>query len=147
MGHPVEVLIGDVVSDPKDDPNASKTAIGEEKTPEVGHKKVDFEPPLAPLKGTSKLSADGNNAIAGVLTEKEFVDKMAKYEELLTTLPPDASLEDMERRRVLLAEQANKITERELALTIRKRSSFASKGKRQLTTFSVHLAIRTCTRS
>ena len=43
------------LSDPIDDPNASKTANGEEKTPEAGNKKVDFVPPLAPLKGTSKL--------------------------------------------------------------------------------------------
>ena len=109
--------MGDVTSDPKDDPNASKAANGEEKTPEVGHKKVDFVPPLAPMKGTSKLSAKGDNAIVGELTEKEFVDKMAKYEELLTPLPPDASLEDIERRRALLVEQATKITERELDLT------------------------------
>ena len=120
--------MGDVVSDPKDDPNASKTAIGEEKTLEVGNKKVDFVPPLAPLKRTSKLSADGDNAIAGELTEKEFVDKMAKYEELLTPLPPDASLEDMERRRVLLAEQATKITERELDLT-NKETEFVRKQR------------------
>ena len=33
LGRPVEVLMGDVVSDPKDDPNASKIANGEEKTP------------------------------------------------------------------------------------------------------------------
>ena len=79
-------------SDPKDDPNASKTANGEEKTPEVRHKKVDFVPPLAPMKGTSKLPADGDNinAITGEVTEKEFQEKMAKYEELLTPLPPDA---------------------------------------------------------
>ena len=30
LGCLVEVLMGDVVSDPKDDPNASKTANGEE---------------------------------------------------------------------------------------------------------------------
>ena len=82
-------------SDPKDYPNASKTANGEEKTLEVRHKNVDFVPPLAPLKGTSRLLADGDNANvnASELTEMEFVDKMAKYEELLTPLHPDASLE------------------------------------------------------
>ena len=42
LGRPVEVLMGDIVSDPKDDPNTSKVANGEEKTPEVGSKKVDF---------------------------------------------------------------------------------------------------------
>ena len=47
LGRPVEVLMGDVVSDPKDDPNASKAANGKEKTPEAGQKKVDFVPPLA----------------------------------------------------------------------------------------------------
>ena len=74
---------------------------------------MDFVPPLAPLKGTSKLPAYGDNIIAttGYLTEKEFVDKMAKYEELLTPLPPDASLEDIEKRRALLVEQATKIME------------------------------------
>ena len=45
------------------------------------------------------------------------LDKMAKYQELLTPLPPNASLEDIERRRALLVEQATKITERELYLT------------------------------
>ena len=44
MGRPVEVLMGDIVSDPKDDPNTSKAANGEEKTPEVGSKNVDFVP-------------------------------------------------------------------------------------------------------
>ena len=61
-------------------------------------------PPLAPLKGTSKLPANGDNinAITSKVTEKEFEEKMAKYEELLTPLPPDASLEDIEKRRALL---------------------------------------------
>ena len=76
-------------------------------------------PPLAPLKGTSRLPAagDNTNVKAGELTEMEFVDTMAKYEELLTPLPPDASLEDIERRCALLVEQANKIAEQELDLT------------------------------
>ena len=87
-------------------------------------------PPLAPLKGTSKLPADGENVITttGYLTEKEFVDKMAKYEELLTPLPPNASLEDIERRRALLVEQATKITERELDLT-NKETEFVRKPR------------------
>ena len=89
LGRPVEVLMGDVVSDPKDDPNTSKAANGEEKTPEVGNKKVDFVPPLAPLKGTSKLPADGGNNVTttGYLTQKGFEEKMATYEEILTPLP------------------------------------------------------------
>ena len=111
--------MGDVVSDPKGDPGISKAANGEEKTPETGNKKVDFVPPLAPLKGTSKLPADGGNNVTttGFLAQKGFEEKMAKYEEILTPLPPDAPLEDIEKRRALLVEQANKITERELDLT------------------------------
>ena len=42
---------------------------------------MDFMPPLAPMKGTRKLPADGDNinATAGEATEKEFEAKMAKY--------------------------------------------------------------------
>ena len=65
------------------------------------------------------MPADGDNinATAGEATEKEFEAKMAKYQELLTPLPPNASLEDIEKRRALLEEQTTKITERELDLT------------------------------
>ena len=72
---------------------------------------------------------------------------MAKYEELLTPLPPNASLEDIERRRALLVEQATKITERELDLTNKETEFILSKRKRGLTMFSVQLATRTFTRS
>ena len=118
LGRPVEVLMGNV-SDPNDDPNTSKAANGEEKTPEAGHKKVDFVPALAPLKGTSKLPADGGNNVTttGYLTQKGFEEKIATYEEILTRLPPDAPLQDIEKRHALLVEQATKITERELDLT------------------------------
>ena len=51
------------------------------------------------------------------LARKGFEEKMAKYEEILTPLPPDAPLEDIEKRRALLVEQATQITERELDLT------------------------------
>ena len=63
-------------------------------------------------------SSDLNNVTTtGYLTQKGFEEKMATYEEILTPLPPDAPLEDIEKRRALLVEQANKITERELDLT------------------------------
>ena len=88
------------------------------RSPEVGSKKVDFVPPQAPSKGTNNLPAHGGNVTAaGYLTQKGFEEKMAKYEEILTPLPPDAPLEDIEKRRILLVEQASKITERELDLT------------------------------
>ena len=112
LGRPVEVLMGDVVFDPKGDPAASKPANGEETSPEAGKQKVDFIPPLAPKKGANDLPADGNDTL-GAAIEKEHEERMANMQELLTTLPPDASLADMEKRRVLLEEQAAKVTERE----------------------------------
>ena len=76
-------------------------------------------PPLAPKKGARKLPAAGDdiNATVGAAIEKEYEEKMAKYQELLTPLPPNASLDDIEKRRVLLEEQAAKIVEREVDLT------------------------------
>ena len=50
LGGPVEVLMGDVVFDPKGDPAALKPANGEETTPEAGKQKVDFIPPFAPKR-------------------------------------------------------------------------------------------------
>ena len=63
-------------------------------------------PPLAPKKGASNLPADGNdiNATLGAAIEKEHEERMANMQELLTPLLPDASLADMEKRRVLLEE-------------------------------------------
>ena len=106
-------------------------------------------PPLAPLKRTNKLPADGGNNITttGYLTEKGFEEKMAKYEEIPTPLPPDAPLQDIEKCRALLVEQATKITERELDLTNKETEFVRKQRKMQLTMFSVRLAIRTCTRS
>ena len=49
--------------------------------------------------------------------EKDHEERMAKLQELLTPLPPDASLDDIEKRRALLEEQAAKVAERELDLT------------------------------
>ena len=46
---------------------------------------------------------------------------MANMQELLTPLPPDASLADMEKRRVLLEEHMIKAAERERDLTIKEK--------------------------
>ena len=80
---------------------------------------VDLIPPLAPKKGASNLLVDGNdiNATLGAAIEKEHEERMANMQELLTPLPPDASLDDIEKRRTLLEEQAAKVAERELDLT------------------------------
>ena len=52
------------------------------------------------------LPADGDdiNATLKAAIEKEHEDRMATMQELLAPLPPDASLADMEKRRVLLEE-------------------------------------------
>ena len=78
------------------------------------------------------MPADGgNNVIAtGYLTQKGFEEKMATYEEILTPLPPDAPLQDIEKRRALLVEQANRITERELDLT-NKETEFLRKQREE----------------
>ena len=99
-------------SGPNDDPNTSKTAKGEEKTPQAESLKVDFVPPLAPLRGADKVLAEGDdiNATAGEAAE-EHQERMARYKQLLTPLPPNASLDDIEKRRTLLEEQAAQIAE------------------------------------
>ena len=57
LGRPVEVLMGDVVSDPKGDPTTSKSADGDEavfETPAAGKQKADVIPPPAPKKGLTR---------------------------------------------------------------------------------------------
>ena len=80
---------------------------------------MDFVPPLAPLKGSGRRPAEGDNidATAGEIAEKEHEARMARYNQLLTPLPPNASLDDIEKRRALLEEQAAQIVEREVELT------------------------------
>ena len=118
LGRPVEVLMGNV-TDPNDDPNTSKAANGEEKTPQAGNLKMDFVPPLAPLKETDRVPAgdDDIDAKTGEAAEREHERRMASYKQLLTPLPPNASLDDIEKRRALLEEQAAQIVEREVELT------------------------------
>ena len=117
LGRPAEVLMGNV-SDPNDDPNTSKAANGKEKTPQAGNLKADFVPPLAPLKGSARVPDEGDDidATAGEAAE-EHEERMARYKQLLTPLPPNASLDDIEKRRTLLEEQAAQIAEREVELT------------------------------
>ena len=91
-------------------------------TPAAGNQKADVIPPPAPKKGTIRekplcsddLPADGDdiNATLKAEIEKEHEDRMATMQELLAPLPPDASLADMEKRRVLLEEHMIKAAER-----------------------------------
>ena len=92
LGRFVEVLMGDVISDPKGGPAASKPAYGEEATPEAGKQKVDLIPPPIPNKGANDLPANGNgiNTALGAAIEKEHEERMAKMQEVLIPLPPDA---------------------------------------------------------
>ena len=78
---------------------------------------MDHAPPVAPKKGASILLAEADDAWLKAQLDKEHEDKMAVIEELLTPLPADASLLDIERRRLLLADQENKVAERDLDLT------------------------------
>ena len=62
-------------------------------------------------------AGDDIDATAGEAIEKEHEERMAKYKQLLTPLPPNASLADMEKRRAELEEHAALIVEREVEIT------------------------------
>ena len=71
---------------------------------------------------------DDINAAHVAAVEKEHEERMSVMQELLTPLPPDASVADMEKRRVLLEEQMIKAGERERDLNI-KETKFIQKQR------------------
>ena len=141
-GRPSEVFTANSDKDSKGDPQASKPLDGEEavfETPVATKQKADIFPPPAPKKGYTKDKPicsddlpDDEEARLKWLAEvdKAHEERLATMKEILTLLPPDAMVEDMEKRRVLLEEEMIRAGERTRGLAI-KETEFLRKQRQK----------------
>ena len=142
LGRPAEVFMGESAKDSKGDPNTSKPADGEEamyETPAVTKQKADVSPPQAPKKGATRDKPLCSDDLPGiddtynvriVAMDKAHQERLATMKELLTPLPPNASVADMEKRHVLLEEEMIKAGERARDLNI-KETEFIRKQRQK----------------